>query len=153
MNTEKDFYTLKGYQLKQLPELTSAMEDYLEMIYRMLSDAPENNDLSVVRVRDLARQLHVQPSSASKMVHHLEEAGYVRFPKYGYILPTEKGLHAGAFLLHRHKVLHSFFCALNQSSNELEQVEKIEHFISDTTLLHLERLTALLLSSDLWPVN
>ena len=34
---EKDgFYTLKGYQANGAGELTSAMEDYLEMICRLL---------------------------------------------------------------------------------------------------------------------
>lgn len=56
------FYTLKGYTLMEHGLLTAAMEDYLEMIYRMRQEEQE-----VVRVSALAAALHVQPSSASKM--------------------------------------------------------------------------------------
>lgn len=160
MDSNQDFYTLKGYQLKQFPELTYAMEDYLEMIFRLLSDSSDSgcslldaplqgtSKTPVVRIRNLAEQLHVQPSSASKMVHNLADAGYVRFPRYGYIVLTEKGLMTGAYLLRRHEVLHTFLCLLNHSSNELEQVEKIEHFINDSTLKNLEALTLKLMQKN-----
>lgn len=47
---EKDgFYTLKGYQTNETAELTTAMEDYLEMICRLLQDRES------VRVGDLSR--------------------------------------------------------------------------------------------------
>ena len=54
------FYTLKGYQLIESDELTPAMQDYLEMIYRLSAES------SIVRVSTLAAELHVRPSSASK---------------------------------------------------------------------------------------
>ena len=130
-----DFYTQKGYQLRNHTELTGAMEDYLEMICRLL----QGNE--VVRISELAGSLHVKPPSASKMVNNLKDAGYIEFKKYGYIVVTEKGQEAGRYLLHRHKVLHDFLCLLNHSENELEQVEKIEHFIDKTTVDNLELLT------------
>lgn len=143
MSEEKEFYTLKGYQLQELSALTYAMEDYLEMIYRLyqknLSDPATTKN--VLRLQTLATHLNVRPSSASKMVRNLSDGGYVDFPRYGYILLTKKGLATGAYLLHRHEVLHTFFCLLNHSNEELEQVEKIEHFISDTTLKNMELLT------------
>ena len=40
----------------------------------------------------------------------------------------------------RHEVIHRFLCALNHSDNELEQVEKIEHFLNRTTVKNLEQL-------------
>ena len=115
--------------------LTSSMEDYLEMICRIL----QKNE--VVRIRELAENLHVKPSSASKMVNNLKEAGYIEFKKYGYIAITQKGLETGNYLLHRHRVLHDFLCLLNHTKDELEQVEKIEHFINKITIDNLERLT------------
>ena len=111
------------------------MEDYLEMICRIL----QKNE--VVRIRELAENLHVKPSSASKMVNNLKEAGYIEFKKYGYIAITQKGLETGNYLLHRHRVLHDFPCLLNHTKDELEQVEKIEHFINKITIDNLERLT------------
>ena len=142
MSEKKEFYTLKGYQLQEPTSLTYAMEDYLEMIYRISAGAsPHIQGQHIVRIQTLAAHLNVRPSSASKMVRNLSDGGYVDFPRYGSIILTQKGLATGAYLLHRHEVLHHFFCLLNHSEHELEQVEKIEHFINDTTLKNLELLT------------
>ncbi len=133
---EKDgFYTLKGYQANGAGELTSAMEDYLEMICRLLQDRES------VRVGDLSHMLHVKPSSVTKMIQHLSLSGYLRAEKYGEIYLTDKGRSAGGYLLYRHGVVHRFLCALNGTDNELEQAEKIEHFFNRTTVENLERLT------------
>lgn len=129
---KEGFYTFKGYQLLDSHALTISMEDYLEMIYRMSS--------GTVRVNELAKNLNVRPSSASKMADNLRALGYIEFQKYGEIALTEKGKKAGEYLLHRHEVLHEFLCLLNHSSKELEQVEKIEHFINKNTLISIERL-------------
>ncbi|MFA9378028.1 MAG: metal-dependent transcriptional regulator [Lachnotalea sp.] len=134
MNKETEFYTLKGYQLNDSNLLTSAMEDYLEMICRMLVES------NVVRINELAKNLNVKPSSASKMVSNLKQKGYLTSEKYGYITTTARGVEMGSYLLHRHDVLHEFLCILNHTDNELEQVEKIEHFINPNTIHNLEQL-------------
>lgn len=131
---EGGFYTLKGYERSGSGELTSSMEDYLEMICRMEADGHQ------VRVSLLASSLHVRPSSASKMLDNLRSAGYIDFRKYGTIMVTDKGREEGSYLLHRHRVLHDFFCALNHTDSELEQVEKIEHFINRRTVENLEKI-------------
>lgn len=135
MCDREGFYTFKGYQLNETGNLSSSMEDYLEMICRLLQSC------EVVRINELAEKLHVKPSSASKMVSNLKQAGYIEFEKYGYIVATQKGLEVGSYLLYRHDVLHDFLCRLNHSDNELEQVEKIEHFINRSTIENLEKLT------------
>lgn len=135
MSLTDEFYTLKGYQLNENAKLTSAMEDYLEMICRI------DKTRKSVRVSDLSKMLNVKPSSATKMVQHLKELGYVNSEKYGQISLTEQGAAEGAYLLHRHAVIHQFLCILNQSENELEQVEKIEHFLNRTTVENLSKLT------------
>ena len=99
---------------------------------------------TVVRLGELAEVLHVKPSSASKMIRLLSETGYINAEKYGYILLTEKGRLAGDYLLYRHDVLQRFLCLLNNTDNELEQVEKIEHFLDARTIENLAKLTALM---------
>ena len=136
------FYTMKGYQIHEDVNLTTAMEDYLEMICRILQDS------ETVRVIDLAKMLHVKPSSVSKMVQQLHDQGYVDAEKYGIIRLTERGASAGGYLLYRHDVIHRFLLALNQSADELEQVEKIEHFLNRTTVENLDRLTRRLLGES-----
>lgn len=138
--SDGEFHTLKGYRLQNAEALTESMEDYLEMICRHIREK------GYIRMSFLAEQLHVRSSSASKMVGKLTELGLVRFEKYGLIFPTDKGLEIGAYLLWRHEVLDRFFCALNQSEDQLRLVELVEHFIDRETLLNLERLTR-----TVWP--
>ncbi len=133
---DEDFYTLKGYERKNTGLVTKSMEDYLEMICRHCGQS------SYVRVNFLATQLHVHPSSASKMALQLKKRGLVEFERYGQIRPTELGRRMGEYLLHRHEVLHRFFCLLNRSDNEVEQVEQIEHFINAQTVENLDALIA-----------
>ncbi len=130
---EEKFYTLKGYNMKKETNLTNSMEDYLEMICRLMDDK------RYIRVNSLAEKLNVKPSSASKMVLKLKERGYVYFEKYGVVMLTEKGREQGKYLLYRHDILHKFFCLVNKSENELEQVEQIEHFINRDTIENIER--------------
>lgn len=144
MDGTDGFYTMKGYSLIAGGELTSAMEDYLEMIARLA-----RNNL-FVRVSDLSRMLHVKAPSVTKMVQQLARAGLVSAEKYGDIFLTDKGRDIGDYLLFRHEVIHRFLCALNHSDNELEQVEKIEHFINHTTVNSLKLLTERLIESGLW---
>ena len=131
---EAGFFTMKGYT-EHTAGLTASMEDYLEMICRMSQSS------GVIRISELAACLHVGPPSASKMSVILKDAGLLSFQKYGYITLTEKGKKAGEYLLYRHETVHSFLCALNGSDNELEQAEKIEHFLDPRTVENLARLT------------
>ncbi|HBL84441.1 MAG: DNA-binding protein [Clostridiales bacterium GWF2_38_85] len=133
MNNNSDFYTLKGYQLNDNSQITTSMEDYLEMISRMM----ETRDY--VRITEIARKLHVKPSSASKMVNNLKYAGLVIFERYGYIKPTAEGMAVGEYLLYRHDVLNKLLCIINHSENETEQVEKIEHFLNKPTIDNIKK--------------
>ncbi len=135
MTMQDGFYTLKGYQMNEGSELTTAMEDYLEMICRTLRKG------GIVRISDLSKMLNVKPPSATKMVQHLKELGYVDCQKYGQIELTEAGRSVGEYFLYRHDVIYRFLCILNQSENELEQVEKIEHFLNRKTVENLSKLT------------
>jgi len=135
MNTRSDFHTMKGYAISSQNELTPAMEDYLEMICRLI------NDSEYVRIGELSNQLHVKPSSATKIVQQLKELDYIIFEKYGHITLTQKGTIEGEYLLYRHDVLHNFLCEINNSTDELEQVEKIEHFLNKKTIDNIRLLT------------
>ena len=133
MNGDKEFYTQMGYRLQNAGGLTDTMEDYLEMIARCAQET------GYVRMNQLAERLHVRPSSASKMVGKLKELGLLDFEKYGLIGMTEEGRAVGQALLRRHDSLHRFFCLLNRSANELEQVERVEHYMSRESVHNLER--------------
>ena len=134
--TDGEFRTLTGYREAEKKKITSAMEDYLEMIFRMAEEGKS------VRVGDLARRLHVSPPSATKMISHLAECGCVDAARYGYVTLTEYGRCVGGYLMTRHDTVHRFFCALNGTDSELEQTEKVEHFILPRTLIAMEKFLA-----------
>lgn len=134
MSVTDGFYTMKGYSRLSDGQLTSAMEDYLEMIARLRRGG------NTARVVELSSRLHVKASSVTKMIQQLARAGLVQTQKYGDIELTESGVSLGNYLLYRHDVLHRFLCLLNHSENELEQVEKIEHFLNERTIKNLELL-------------
>lgn len=128
---EEQFYTGKGYDNQNPTDLSPAMEDYLEMIYR------HSEKDHIMRINTLSHLLHVTPPSASKMVNKLKDMGYVSFEPYGYVTLTEKGIHRGKFLLERHNLLQELFCLINQSDDELVTVERIEHYIDENTISHV----------------
>ena len=128
----REFRTLKGYQLRDRPALTVAMEDYLEMIYRAsLVDG-------YARINQLADVLNVRPSSASKMVRNLKLLGYVDYEKYSVIKLTEKGVAEGKYLLYRHELLQRLLGLINESDDVLEEVERLEHFVDRKTVGNLQ---------------
>jgi len=128
------FYTLKGYTLMEGNAITSSMEDYLEMIYRIHATGEP------ARIGVVADRLNVKPSSATKMVANLKSQGLVVSEKYGYVQLTEAGAKLGQYLVFRHDTLHRLLCYINKSDNELEQVEKIEHFINVETVENIRRM-------------
>lgn len=127
------YYTLKGYTMLEHGLITSSMEDYLEMIRRLSEHS------RVVRISDLARALHVKPPSASKMAGNLRARELIEFPKYGYITLTEMGNRMGDYLVRRHELINRLLCLINGTESELEEAEKIEHFLSPRTVENLAR--------------
>ena len=72
MDTEQLFYTQNGYDRADTGPLTTAMEDYLEMICRLTRTS------GYTRISALARELHVQPSSASMRPLNRKERARIR---------------------------------------------------------------------------
>ncbi len=140
-NNESEFFTMKGY-VEHTCGLTASMEDYLEMIFRMSQSG------GIIRINELASSLHVRPPSAYKMAYLLKNDGFIQFQKYGYITLTDKGKSTGEYLLYRHRTIHSFLCLLNNSDDELEQTEKIEHYIDARTVHNLAVLTEKLIMKE-----
>lgn len=132
---ENEFHTVRGYQLKQQNEgrLTPALEDYLEMVYRLCRE--EN----YTRINKLSESLHVRPSSASKMTSKLVEAGYLKYDSLESILLTNAGRKAGAYLLERHHIIERFFTLIG-STDPLVETELVEHMICSSTVLRIQKI-------------
>ena len=130
---EDIFYTLTGYRFKDNVIITDAMEDYLEMIYRISLQKEQ------VHIKDLSIRLHVKASSVTKMMNRLKNQDFITFEKYGLIYLTKKGKAYSSYLLYRHNILVKFFRFLNQEDYKLEQVEKVEHFLDPVTVQNIEK--------------
>lgn len=133
---EEKFYTVRGYELRhgEADNLTSGMEDYLEMVFRLCGKK------GYTRMGDLAQALNVQPPSASAMVQKLADAGYVQYHKYGMIELTARGLEWGRYLLYRHTVIEEFLRLIGVSTGLLAETEKIEHNVSHQTVERIRHL-------------
>ncbi|PKM77370.1 MAG: DtxR family transcriptional regulator [Firmicutes bacterium HGW-Firmicutes-15] len=134
MENDQDFYTVRGYEIlkKNQSNLTPSMEDYLEMIYRnCLTEG-------YIRINNLAKQLNVKASSASKVAQKLSKMTYINYEKYGIIQLTEKGKNIGEFLLTRHNTVETFLKNLGVENNVLVETELIEHHLSLDTLEKIE---------------
>ncbi|NMA24475.1 MAG: DtxR family transcriptional regulator, partial [Clostridiales bacterium] len=134
-NAMADFRTVRGYQLANQREgkLTPAMEDYLEMAYRICIKH------GYARVGQLSELLHVKPSSASKMIFKLAGLGYLKYDRYEIIRLTDSGGELGAYLLERHETLERFLKLIG-SANPLTEAELVEHSLSASTVSDLNTL-------------
>lgn len=134
-NTGSDFRTVRGYQLlsQQGGKLTPAMEDYLEMTYRLCLD---NN---YARIGQLSELLNVKPPSASKMISKLAYLGYLKYDRYDIIQLTDTGREIGAYLLKRHETVENFLLLIG-NENPLKETELIEHSLSPATVENLSDL-------------
>lgn len=110
-------------------KLTPSMEDYLEMIYRLSMEA------GYTRINELAENLKVQPPSVTRMIQRLSLIGLVYYEKYGVVRLTEQGKKKGSILLKRHNVVEKFLRAIGVTEGIEEETEKIEHNVSNDTLL------------------
>ena len=116
--------------------LSPSQENYLETIY--LFEKREK----VVRVKNLARELAVKPSSVHEALSGLKERGLVVHERYGYIGLTDDGRAVAEATYGKHKVIKRLMLdvlGMDEDTAEREACS-IEHFLSDGTV---ERMHAL----------
>ncbi|NMB07671.1 MAG: DtxR family transcriptional regulator [Tissierellia bacterium] len=141
MKGKDEFYTVRGYKMINAEKklLTTSMEDYLEMIYRICKKE------DYVRMNQLAKNLNVRPSSATKIVQKLRDLGMVDYEKYGVIQLTEEGERLGKFLLERHNIIEEFLKIIGTEATRLRDTEIMEHGVSISTLRNISILNKFLL--------
>ena len=129
------FRTVRGYQLanRQEGQLTSALEDYMEMTYRICKDK------GYARIGQLSDVLHVRPSSVSRMIMRLAELGFVKYDRYGIIQLTDSGRDLGEYLIYRHEIVDRFLTLIG-CTDPLEETELIEHSLYPATVKKLKTL-------------
>lgn len=129
------FRTQRGYELSNISEngLTSAMEDYLEMIARLCIQ------VGYARVGKLSERLLVKPSSASKMVKKLRLLGMLDLEETDKIVLTPMGKTCAQWLLYRHETLDRFLHFLG-CDDPLKETELLEHWVSPQTISRIGSL-------------
>jgi Mn-dependent DtxR family transcriptional regulator len=114
---------------------TPSMEDYLEKIYRLISDK------GYARVSDIAEGLEVHPSSVTKMIQKLDKDNYLVYERYRGLMLTTKGKKMGKRLMDRHQLLEQFLGVIGvQEENIYKDVEGIEHHLSWDSITCIETL-------------
>ncbi|HYG60201.1 MAG TPA: transcriptional regulator MntR [Symbiobacteriaceae bacterium] len=116
---------------------TPSMEDYLEKIYELIKGK------GYARVSDIAVELNLQPSSVTKMVQKLADAGYINYERYRGLVLTPEGEALGEAMKDRHGMLEEFLRIIGVPEDTLRHdVEGIEHHVSPATVDALRDLTA-----------
>lgn len=122
---------------------TPSMEDYLEKIYGLIKGK------GYARVSDIALELNLQPSSVTKMVQKLAEAGYINYERYRGLVLTPAGESLGESMKDRHAMLEVFLRIIGVPEETLRKdVEGLEHHVSPETVQRLQELTAVLQKNE-----
>jgi len=125
-------------------ELTSNMEDYLEVIMHL------QEEQKVARVRDVARRLKVKMPSVTGAMKGLAEKGLVNYERYSYLTLTEAGEKIAREVGERHKTFYSFLTdvlKLDQKTAELDAC-RLEHVTSRKTFERLKEFTRAYIAAE-----
>jgi DtxR family transcriptional regulator, Mn-dependent transcriptional regulator len=107
-----------------------SVENYLEAILILKTQD------KVVRVKDISRYVKVSMPSVHTALHVLEDRGFIRHEKYGYVELTYKGENRAKEIYASHILLTEFLSGILGVPTEIAQQDacKIEHVISNETL-------------------
>ncbi|NPA24789.1 MAG: metal-dependent transcriptional regulator [Deltaproteobacteria bacterium] len=125
-------------------ELTSNMEDYLEVIMNL------QEEQKVARVRDVAQRLKVKMPSVTGAMKGLAEKGLVNYERYSYLTLTEAGEKIAREIGERHKTFYSFLTdvlKLDQKTAELDAC-RLEHATSRKTFERLKEFTSAYIAAE-----
>ncbi len=113
--------------------LTASLEDYLEAIFRIISEK------QAVRPKDIARRLKVSNSSVTGALRSLAEKGFINYSPYDVIVLTADGKRAAEDVVRRHEALRDFFVKVLAVEYDAadEAACKMEHAIPKAILERL----------------
>jgi len=122
-------------EARRLPssDLTSSVEDYLEVIYELMKEK------GYARSVDISEYLGVKSPSVTSMLQKLHGMGLVVYERYRGITLTERGKRLARSVEQRHLVITRFLRILGVSESIANSdAEGIEHHLHETTI---ERIT------------
>ncbi len=110
------------------------MEDYLEVMAELVELKGYATTL------DISRYMNVSAPSVTKMLHRLDEGGFLKYEKYHGINLTNKGRKLADSIRQRHGTLLEFFDMLGITGDAANQdAEGIEHHLNPETVFQLRK--------------
>jgi len=95
-----------------------------------------SQEKKVVRVKDIAKRLHVKMPTVTSMLKGLGKRGLINYQKYEYVELTQAGTKVGREMRRRHEILFRFLTNILKvvSKKADEEACKMEHALSPSTL-------------------
>ncbi|MHB8205450.1 MAG: metal-dependent transcriptional regulator [Desulfomonilaceae bacterium] len=121
--------------LNSVTPLTSAMEDYLEVIYHLEQES------RIARVRDIAKRLGVKMSSVSSALKILGTRGLIRYDPHQFITLTDKGILRAKEIVRKHEILKRFLATVLRINDNVAEDNacRIEHYLDPEVIDKLIR--------------
>ncbi len=118
---------------KKLPQLTNALEDYLETIFEFI------HKQGFVRVKDIVKARGVKAGSVSPAMKRLDEMGLIEYERREYIKLTSEGESRAREIFSRHKILTRFFHEILKMDEEeaTKNACAMEHSLTEVAKDHL----------------
>ncbi len=118
-------------------ELTSNMEDYLEVILNL------QQEQRVARVKDVAKRLKVKMPSVTGAMKGLAEKGLVNYERYSYLTLTEAGEKIAREIGERHETFYIFLTKILQLDHKTAELDacRLEHATSRKTFDRIKEFT------------
>ncbi len=92
------------------------------------------------RIRDIANNLNVKPSSAVEMVRKLDQLQLVQYEKYGGVILTTRGREMAEVIEKRHETFKKFLEIISVPKNiALKDAHVLEHRLHPRTILQFSK--------------
>lgn len=120
----------------EFPDLTPALEDYLETIFRLVGES------GFARVGDIARARDVRPGSVTPAMKRLDELGLITYSQREQIGLTARGESTARRIYAKHQILTRFFRNILKLPPDIAERDgcAVEHALSPETVDQLVRL-------------
>lgn len=126
-----------------LHNVSGRTEDYLRGIHSIIEKK------GFARVKDIASDLNVKPSSVVEMMNKLQAMGLVVYEKYGGIRLTDEGTAIAQLVRKRHETFAKFLeIILVPREVALRDAHILEHQLDPKTILQFARFVEFMADSS-----
>lgn len=117
-------------------EVTTAVEEYLECIYRLQEEG------GVAKTSAIVKSLRVAPGTVTNTMERLKKEGFVTHFSYRGVKLTEKGRRIALRVIRRHRLSERLLVdILKMEWNRVHEMAcKLEHGLTEEMLEHLEKV-------------